>query len=206
MRCVIFGAAPIRDYDFHASQMREDDFVICADGGLRHAERLELNPDRILGDFDSFPGEVTRKDALVFPAEKDDTDMGLAIKFALRQGMGEICIFGGLGGRLDHTLANIHLLKYAMDQGAFAYLADENMFVTLIQGEYSIHSNPYKYISVLPFGGRASGVTYQGLKYPLTDAVFETGNPYGVSNEMTGKTAKITVGEGTLLLIMTKDI
>lgn len=206
MRCVIFGAAPIPDYGYYLDKLRDDDFVICADGGLKHAEALGRTPDLILGDFDSYKEKIPKKEAVFFPSEKDDTDMGLAVKYALTHGMKELCIFGGLNGRLDHTIANIHLLKYALDCGARAYLMDENMFVTVFEGEYTIRRNEYKYISALPFGGSVTGITYEGLKYPLKNAVFETGDPYGVSNEMILDTAKMTIQSGTMLLIMTKDI
>ena len=170
MRCVIFGAAPIPDYSYYRGKISDKDFVICADGGLKHAEAIGI------------------------------------VKYALAHECREICIFGGLNGRLDHTVANIHLLKYALDSGARACLMDENMFVTVFEGEYTIRRNEYKYISALPFGGRVTGITYEGLKYPLKDAVFEIGDPYGVSNEMILETAKMTVQTGTVLLIMTKDI
>lgn len=206
MRCVIFGAAAISDYGYYREKISARDFVLCADGGLKHAEAIERKPDLILGDFDSYGKNVPQQEAVFYPSEKDDTDMGLAVKYALKHGMKEICIFGGLNGRLDHTAANIHLLKYALGRGAQAYLMDENMFVTVFEGEYTIHKGEYKYISALPFGGRVTGVTYEGLKYPLKNAVFEIGNPYGVSNEMVSDTAKMTVRSGTVLLIMTKDI
>ncbi len=206
MRCVIFGAAPITDYAYYRDKISDKDFVICADGGLKHAEAIGRNPDLILGDFDSYREKVSHQEVVFYPSEKDDTDMGLAVKYALTHGMKELCIFGGLNGRLDHTIANIHLLKYALDCGARAYLMDENMFVTVFEGEYAIRRNEYKYISALPFGGSVTGITYEGLKYPLKNAVFETGDPYGVSNEMILDTAKMTIQSGTMLLIMTKDI
>ena len=206
MRCVIFGAAPIPDYSYYRGKISDKDFVICADGGLKHAEAIGIVPDLILGDFDSYREKVSCQEAVFYPSEKDDTDMGLAVKYALAHECREICIFGGLNGRLDHTVANIHLLKYALDSGARACLMDENMFVTVFEGEYTIRRNEYKYISALPFGGRVTGITYEGLKYPLKDAVFEIGDPYGVSNEMILETAKMTVQTGTVLLIMTKDI
>lgn len=206
MRCVIFGAAPLADYSYYRDKIKGEDFVICADGGLMHAKAIGRKPDLILGDFDSYRDKLDSPEAVFYPSEKDDTDMGLAVKYALAHERKEICIFGGLNGRLDHTIANIHLLKYALDGGAHAYLMDENMFVTVFEGEYIIRRNEYKYISALPFGGRVTGITYEGLKYPLKDAVFEIGNPYGVSNEMVLDTAKMTVQSGTVLLIMTKDI
>ncbi len=206
MRCVIFGAAPLADYPFYATALKPDDFVICADGGLRHTEMIGRKPDLILGDFDSCRQGEACPEALIYPAEKDDTDMGLALKYALAHGMKEICMFGGLNGRMDHTIANIHLMKYALNRGANAYLMDENMFVTLFQKEYILKEKGYRYISLFPFGGPLTGVTYEGLKYPLQNGVFETEDSYGVSNEMTHEQAKITLESGTALLIMTKEI
>ncbi len=206
MRCVIFGAAPIGDDSFYSSILRADDFVICADGGFRHAERLGRKPDVILGDFDSLRQGKPCADALVYPTEKDDTDMGLALKYALSHGMKEICMLGGLNGRLDHTVANLHLMQYALNRGANAYLMDENMFVTLFQKEYTLEKSRYRYVSLFPFGGSLTGVTYEGLKYPLYNAQFKTEDSYGVSNEMAAENAKITLQSGTALLIMTNDI
>ncbi len=205
MRCVIFGAAPIKEYSFYQKILRSDDFLISADGGLIHVQTLQRKPDLILGDFDSCRLTDSFPEALVYPAEKDDTDMGLALKYALSHGMTEICMLGGLNGRLDHTIANIHLLQYARNRGADAYLMDENTFVTLIQKEYIIRQKGYRYVSLFPFGGEVTGITYEGLKYPLEDGVLTAEDSFGVSNEMAEERAKITLKSGTALLILTKE-
>ncbi len=203
MKCVIFGAASIEDYSF--CRVTHEDFVICADGGLRHAEALGRKPDLVLGDFDSYGEEPHFPNLLTYPSEKDDTDMGIAVKYAVAHGMEEICIYGGLKGRMDHTLANLQLLAYPLKKGVPAYLQDEHTFVTLFQGEYVISEKRYRYLSLFPYGGRVTGITGEGLKYPLENGVFESADYYGVSNEMTGQKAKITAKSGTILLIMTDE-
>ena len=130
-RCIIFGAAGFDELLF---PMEKDDFVIAADGGLRHLESLGRVPDVVLGDFDSLG--YTPADGEVFPVEKDDTDMMLAVRQALQHGYREFLIYGGLdGSRLDHTVANFQTLSYLRAHGARGYLVGKDYLVTVLQNE-----------------------------------------------------------------------
>ena len=124
--CIIFCAA-----DFHGliQPIQNDDFIIAADGGLAHVKQLNIAPQCILGDFDSL-GYIPQ-DSTVFPVEKDDTDTMLAVKFGLEKGYKNFRIFGGIGGRLDHTYANIQTASYVAENGGSAifYGSNENLTV-----------------------------------------------------------------------------
>jgi len=131
--CIIFCAA---EFDQLAAPIREDDFLLAADGGLRHFQKLSAQPDEILGDFDSL-GYVPQ-DARVFPVEKDDTDAMLAARRGLALGYRSFLIYGGLDGvRLDHTVANFQTLQFLADHGATGYLVGKDYIVTVVREEPS---------------------------------------------------------------------
>lgn len=206
-RCVILGAGPIQNDSITRSFLQRDDFILCADGGYAHACRMGLQPDLLIGDFDSMPPpEHAGCEVCSYPPEKDDTDMLLALKCGLERGFRDYLILGGLGGRLDHTVANFTVLAYALDHGAKAVLRDEkNAALLLREATLSVPACPGFKLSVFPYGGGAEGVDLRGVKYPLKD--YEMG-PYctlGVSNEILPSGGEISVKNGTLLLLFSKD-
>ena len=197
-KCVIFCAA---EFDRLAQPLREEDLVIAADGGLRHTEKLNLVPDVILGDFDSLG--FTPEGANVFPVEKDDTDAMLAVRRGLALGYREFVLYGSLDGpRLDHTVANFQTLAFLADHGAYGYLVGRDTLVTVVKnGSITFPAGKDGTISVFCMGADAHGVTLEGLYYPLDNGVLTCGFPIGTSNHFTGKEAKITVKDGSLLII-----
>lgn len=197
-QCVLFCAA---EFDRLLLPVQESDYVIAADGGLRHTQALGLIPAEILGDFDSLG--YTPGGAQVFPVEKDDTDTMLAVKHALRAGCDRVLIYGGLDGpRLDHTVANFQTLQYLCDRGACGYLIGSRSIVTVIrQEEIRFAPGCSGDFSAFCMGADAGGITLKGLYYPLTDGTLTCGFPLGVSNHFTGEEAGICVGSGSLLLI-----
>ena len=196
-KCIIFCAA---GFDFLAAPIEKEDFVIAADGGLVHTEKLGIIPHEILGDFDSL-GHVPTG-ANVFPVEKDDTDAMLAVRRGLDLGYREFILYGSLDGpRLDHTVANFQTLQYLADHGAAGYLVGNSCIVTVLkEGEISFPAGKEGTISVFCMGADAHGVTLRGLQYPLTDGTLTAGFPLGVSNHFIGKQASVAVREGCLLL------
>lgn len=206
-RCVILGAGPIRDYQICRSFLLQDDFILCADGGYAHACRMEIQPDLLIGDFDSMQiPETAGCKILSYPPEKDDTDMLLALKSGLERGFRDFLILGGLGGRLDHTVANFTVLAYALSHCARAVLRDEkNAAVLLRDSVLSIPDCPGFKMSVFPYGGAAQGVCLRGVKYPLEDYDMEPYCTLGVSNEILSAGAEVSVKSGTLLLLFSKD-
>ena len=197
-RCIIFGAA---GFDKLLFPMEKDDFVIAADGGLRHLESLGCVPDVILGDFDSLG--YTPAAGEVFPVEKDDTDMMLAVKQALRRGYREFWIYGGLdGSRLDHTVANFQTLSYLRTHGARGFLVGKEYLVTVLQNE-AVRFPAVKegILSVFCMGPDATGVTIRGLQYGLEKGTLSAAFPLGVSNHFVGTPAEISVEKGQLLVM-----
>lgn len=204
-RCIIFSAAEVRDYQKLCYERRPGDFIIAADGGLRHTEKLGLAPDIVLGDMDSMKGHRVPGGAILFPAQKDDTDTMLAIKEGLKRGYRSFVIYGGLGGRLDHTVANIQSLAYLLERGATGVLVDENHRAFLLRNGAVSLNEPYHYISVFAYGGPCRGVTLKGMQYPLDRAPLSPDFPLGASNQQTGDRAVIQVEDGTLLIILSNE-
>ena len=200
--CVIFCAG---GFDALARPLGAEDYVIAADGGLRHTQALGIVPAEILGDFDSL-GYVP-EGATVYPVEKDDTDAMLAVRLGLRRGCDEFLLYGSLDGpRLDHTVANFQTLQYLADHGAVGYLIGNTTMVTVVKnGKITFPAGCSGTISVFCMGPDAVGVTETGLFYGIEDGVFTSGFPLGVSNHFTGKKAEISVKNGSLLVLWEKQ-
>jgi thiamine pyrophosphokinase len=200
--CVIFCAAQCRGL---AAPIGEDDFVIAADGGLAHTEKLGITPDEILGDFDSL-GYVP-VDSRVFPVEKDDTDAMLAVRRGLSLGYKQFLLYGSLDGpRLDHTIANFQTLQFLCDRDAWGYLVGNDYIVTVVKnGSLRFPAGKRGTVSVFCLGADASGVTLKGLYYPLEKGNLTAGFPLGVSNHFTGEAAEITVEQGSLLVLWDRE-
>ena len=196
--CIIFCAA---GFDSLIGPLSENDFIIAADGGLAHTEKLGVIPDVILGDFDSLG--YYPEGANVFPVEKDDTDAMLAVRRGLELGYRNFVLYGSLDGpRLDHTVANFQTLQYLADHGAAGYLAGCRDLVTVVKdGAICFPAGAEGTVSVFCMGKDARGVTLEGLYYPLENGTLCAGFPLGVSNHFTGAQAKISVSEGSLLII-----
>ena len=197
-KCVIFCAA---EFDGLAQALQQGDFIIAADGGLRHTQFLGLTPDLILGDFDSLG--FTPNGANVYPVEKDDTDAMLAVRRGLELGYREFLFYGAVDGpRLDHTVANFQTLQFLAEHGAVGYLIGKRETVTVIRQEsVKFPKTAEGIISLFCLGADARGVTIEGLQYTLTDGTMSAGFPLGVSNHFVGSPARITVKEGSLLAI-----
>lgn len=196
--CYIVGAGENFGLDFRAEK---EDFVIAADAGLRYLEERELVPDLIVGDFDTLRYVPQGENVLKLPAEKDDTDMSIAIKEGIRSGFGVFHIYCGTGGRIDHTIANLQMLAYLAGQGMQGFLFDrDSVFTAVTDGEISFGRIDAGYVSVFSWSERSTGVYLRNLKYELNDAVLTNRFPLGVSNEFIGKESSIAVGRGTLLI------
>ena len=209
-KCMIIGAG---DLTMGEITVGEEDYVIAVDGGLSYCGILNVEPDKIIGDFDSVsekekeairslqeqvPGLV-----MELPVEKDDTDMLAALKYGLELGYTDFRIYAGTGGRFDHTLANIQCLLYLKNHGATGYLVDGTGMMLVIQNE-AVHFRKELegYLSLFSLGKEAKGVTIRGLKYPLEDYTLTNDYPIGISNEFIGEESTIQVEEGELVCII----
>ena len=209
-KCIIIGAG---DLTIGEIPVKEEDFVIAVDGGLGYCGILNVEPDIIIGDFDSVSdGEREAIEALEqqiperiirLKPEKDDTDMLAALKLALDKGYTEFRIYAGTGGRFDHTLANIQCLLYLKNHGATGYLVDGSGMILVLQNE-AVHFNKNLegYLSLFALGKEAKGVTIRGMKYTLDNYTMKNDFPIGISNEFIGEESVISVEDGELVCML----
>lgn len=206
-RCVIVGAAPFTDAAYLKTFLRSDDHIIAADGGSRLLDAMGVLPHRVIGDFDSSSRPADTTHCTVLPTRKDDTDVLAAVRAALKEGYRDFLLLGCLGGRFDHTIANLFVLRFLAEHEASGLLVDEQTEVTLLTaGEYTLPSKAECVFSLLPYGGSVHGVCVKGAAYEVTNATFDTVFPIGVSNAFVGKTVRITLKDGCLLLILAKEM
>lgn len=198
--CYIVGAMPLGSTP--PPSPAEGDLLIAADRGYATLSGLGLTPHVVIGDFDSLGHVPEHPNLMKLPCEKDDTDMGFALNYGLKLGYTRFLLLGGLGGRLDHTMANLQLLNTLSNRGAIGILAGEGQAATVItNGSFSFSPTCSGYCSVYCVSGQAHGVTLEGLKYSLQDASLTGDYPIGTSNEFLGIPAKVSVRRGSLLLI-----
>lgn len=198
-RCIIFGAGSFTEKEI---EVNDGDYLIAADGGYEHILKLGLTPDIVVGDFDSLKKIPDHQNIVKHPVMKDDTDMMLAVKTGLDRGCRRFDIYGGLGGRLDHTLANMQTISYLSELGSQCFLYGDGTIVTAITNTSVEFDETHRgIISVFCISGKACGVTIKGLKYPLTNATLTCNCPLGVSNEFTGVRSTIAVASGTLIIM-----
>ncbi|MGX8774263.1 MAG: thiamine diphosphokinase [Bacillota bacterium] len=206
-RCVIVGGAEIHRYDIVRARLREDDFFVCCDSGLRHMDSLAAEPDLIVGDFDSHENPDTDVETIVLPAEKDDTDTFFAAKEMIRRGFGEFLLVGVIGARLDHTIANLSILLMLEAAGKKAFAVDDYSEMEIVSSGKAFIDDSYPYFSLLNITGDAEGVTIRNAKYPLENAAIGCDYQYAVSNEVIpGETAEVSVAKGRLLLVKVIEV
>ena len=206
-RCVIVGGAPIIDYDNVIKNLREDDWFVFCDSGLKHLQKFqteaEIMPDLIVGDFDSYDNpQLEDVETIVLPTVKDETDTAFAASEALRRGFDDFLIIGAVGARLDHTLVNMSLLYKLYKAGCAAVLLDDYSAMTIAGKEPSYIDGSYKFFSLFNMFGPSRDITITGAKYNLSKAEVRPDAQYATSNEVApGSTACVTVGDGELLLM-----
>lgn len=203
-KCVIIGSAPCENDDAFSEIDRANSFVICADGGLDIALRHNITPNLIIGDFDSVQTEIPKDiETIQLQIEKDDTDMMAAIRVGLKRDFRDFVLLGALGGRFDHSFANLCVLQYLAAQGCKAMIAGEGCRIFLLNGgRLSLSKLKGRTVSVFPFGTFSCTVTYDGLKYPLTEVRLCADYPLGVSNVIESDDARIIVHDGNALIIV----
>ena len=197
--CVIFGAG---DYD-GAPLPETYDLLIAADGGLDTLHALTIRPDLVIGDLDSAK-ERPQKDVPVIrlPTHKDITDTDAAVREAISRGCTRFFLYGMLGGRPDHSFANITLLARLAQQGYYAALYGAGYEISAVHnGTLSFDKARRGYLSVFSFSDKSEGITLRGLAYDMENGALENTFGLGVSNEFTGKPASVSVQSGTLLVM-----
>ena len=196
-----------------ANFKNEFNCIIASDKGLEALDRYNITPNYIIGDFDSIDKKILDKyindKNIVIKSlnpEKDYTDTHMALKLAIELKSTNITIIGAIGTRLDHTIANIHILKETLDKNIECRIINSRNEIQLINKKTILElDDDYKYISLIPFTTKVKGVTLKGFKYLLEDATLQIGHSIGVSNEQIEDYAEVDLKKGILILIKSKD-
>ena len=209
MKVAIFANGEMCSESFARTVLSNCDYVVACDGGLKYCHRLYVKPNCIVGDIDSADKSLLNKyqDVPVsrFPSEKDQTDLELAIAYACDIGATSIIVLGGLGKRFDHQLANAHVLAQALKRGVIAQLRDQFTCVQLINSHCQLHKSDGSLVSLLPLTTTVDGIVTEGLQYPLRDESLSVGFARGVSNLITKELARVSLKNGMLLVVQTKE-
>jgi thiamine pyrophosphokinase len=197
--CYIVGAGVLGESVF---AFKNRGLLIAADGGYKRLKELGLIPDFLVGDFDSLENVPEDVPSEKYSKEKDQTDMMIAINKGFDLGYNSFVIYGGLGGRLDHSMANIQLLNYISKKRSRGHLIlGESIITVITDDKYKIKAQDKGYLSVFSLGESAKGVTLAGLRYGVKDAELNNHYPIGVSNEFMGEDVSIEVKVGSLMIL-----
>ena len=204
MRCVIIAGSPETDSNFIKDFVMDNDYVICADRGYYFAKNAGITPDIVVGDFDSYSDEISDDcEVVTLNPVKDDTDTIHSIDIAIEKGYRDIIIIGAIGGRIDHSFANISALEYLHCKGAKGVLISKNERIEfLCKGDYNYNGYKGKTFSLFPFGCSEVCVSYSGAKYPLDRYFIKSQIPLGVSNVFLSDKCKINIYDGNAILII----
>lgn len=207
MKCYIFCSAEIKDYDYLKGIDFDKAYVICADGGIKHAGALGITPDVWLGDGDSLNGiNVCVKERFDFPVRKDNTDTDLAIELAMERGFADITLIGGIGGRRDHEFSHFCLMKKVLDKGGFCRLIDQKNEISMYNRAFELMPDDKKYISFFPFGGDVKNFSVKGLRYTAEGITLRCGEALASSNCFDGEEkAFVSFDSGCVLVIRAND-
>lgn len=187
------------------------DWIICADGAAKYLMAIDIVPHILLGDLDSIDGEALNwmtdrgVEPVRFPARKDATDTELAVDYAMALSPEKITIVGGVGSRWDHSLSNILLLKKLLNHGISGWIVNENNEITIIDSSLELEGKKGDIVSIIPISAIVKGVNLYGLEYPLVDRTIPMGSSLGISNCFKDTKAKISLTEGILLVIKSKE-
>ncbi len=211
-RAVIISNGRASDYSAYKGIIHPDDYVICADGGIKHLINLGIMPNLWIGDFDSCRFDdvikahpkLKKSDTLFLNKDKDETDTHFSCIKALEMGYRDIVILFACGGRIDHMLSNIHLLEFLNKNDAHGVIIDEKNTISLCSGSIKLTKNK-KYLSIIPLDSEVVIERTEGLLYPLKDYTLPRAISMGVSNEIVDSTAEIHVKSGLALIIESQD-
>jgi len=196
--CIIIGAG---DFFGFVRKPEPEDYIIAADAGYRYCLEEGITPDLIVGDFDSYGERPDFPNIVQMPVEKDDTDTLHAVRLGLEKDCRRFELYGGTGGRSDHTLANIQTLYFITSHGARGILYGDRTAYRVISEEKVLFPEDQEGdLSVFCLDGKAEGVTIQGAKYEISDAVITSDFPIGVSNSFCHRPCSVEVKKGSLLL------
>lgn len=205
-RCVIIGGGDC-SADFLKEHINlENDYIICADSGYDYAFSAGFSPDLLIGDFDSISAVPQSVNKITLPVEKDVTDCVAAYNEGVKLGFKSFVLFGGTGGRFEHTFANISLMANASKSNiSFEIIDEKHIFRSITNSSIKIKKKDNQQISVFAYGERAFGETLKGFHYPLWDFTLDPFNgALGTSNDIIEEFGEISVRSGTLIIVETQ--
>lgn len=208
MTALIFGACPCSDWGFLQEICPDPDLVIAADGGVHQARAAGYVPDLLVGDWDSGGAPEEGIPSRSLPAEKDLTDLQAALELCLERGGHKVILTACLGGRLDQTMANLGLLEWFFDRGGEALALEPGNEARFWDGRelFLPREERYRFVSIIPLDGTVTGVTLEGVKYPLREATLHRGDTLTISNEITAPQARFWAKKGRMLVIRSQRI
>ncbi|RJP52982.1 MAG: thiamine diphosphokinase [Anaerolineaceae bacterium] len=205
MRIIIFANGDLPNLEKAGALIRPDDFILCADGGTRHALALGLVPNVIIGDMDSLPSNFQPStfngELILFPKDKNETDLELALNHALTLNPDEILILAALGGRLDQTLANIALLSNLQLATFNIKLTDGVEEIFFCRDQVQVEGRSGDIVSLIPWQGEVTGVFTENLRWQLHHETLYPDKTRGISNEMTSDVTTVMIKSGLLLVV-----
>lgn len=207
IRCVIICGSPDADVSFIKDVVKPDDYVMCADNGYNTAIKAGITPDLFVGDFDSFSGELSNDiEAVKLNTHKDDSDSMHCAALAVEKGFKEVLLLGADGARLDHTLANLYVLKFLYENNANALLENEKEKVQFLGvGEYTYSKVKGKTFSVFPFSSERCEISYNGkVEYPASYLELVSSEVKGLSNIFLEDNIKVHIHSGNALIVINK--
>jgi thiamine pyrophosphokinase len=210
METIIISNGNIHNLEKFSEIIARADLIICADGGAKHLRKMGILPHVIIGDLDS----ISLQDKSFFennnikiikhPVDKDSTDTELAVDYAIEQKAHGVTLIGATGSRLDHTLANIFLLKKITEKKIKCRIIDDNNEIFLVTDKITLKKTN-SFLSLIPLTEKTKGVTTTGLMYELNNAEIKFGTSLGISNQIINKKASISLKKGILCVIKSKD-
>lgn len=211
MRAVIIANGTIEDYDYIAGIIKEDDYIVCADGGALHAKNLGIIPNALIGDGDSIDEETLKYyqtkgvEIINYPKEKDQTDTQLAVEYAFGQNVREMIFLGCMGTRFDHTFGNVAMLIWLMKRGVRGVIINKYNEIHVLDRYILLEGKPGDRISLLPITDRIDGIFTTGLKYVLENGELVHDQTRGISNEFVSDEAQIVIRDGMLMVVKSRD-
>jgi thiamine pyrophosphokinase len=211
MKYLIVSNGSIKDIELIKQIAQRTDFIICADGGIKHLFKANILPDLVIGDLDSISEderlEISKRNikVLKYPTKKDKTDTELAIDYAIENDAEEILLLGATGTRLDHTIANIMILFRLLRLGIKGCIIDSHNEVYIVDSELELQQKEDTYVSIIPLMNDAIGVTLKGFEYETENKDFKMSSTLGISNRIIYEKGYINIKKGPCLVIRSRD-
>lgn len=211
MKGLIISSGTIKDYSLLNTLIDENNYIVCADGGLDHLILIDKIPNLVLGDFDSISNlgiyyiENHKIKIEKYPSIKDNTDSELAILHLINKGVDDITLIGGTGTRLDHTISNLFLLKKFSKDSRSIRIIDDHNIVNYVVDSIEIKRKIGSYVSIIPLNHQGIIVSLTGFRYPLEYRHMEFASTMGISNEIIGQVGIINIHRGEALVIESLD-